>query len=321
MEIISHYKTIDGKLFNDKEKALEYEISYYEKLLTNNKTFNNIINTIPEESGIYMWTNPYDGYKKYIGSTKNLKKRYYSFIDESREYAGSKINDARKKTSPLKWQYVILEKCDILNLTERENYYINIFDSITNGYNGVIASTNVHYIYNDNRKVVTTFERNAEESWNNFLKKINKNIFLNFTKNEYINKRLKYKEKYNNAKLVYNFSLKTFNKQSKQNIIDINDIVFIPQKLSSMITPRMKYQSNGLKSGVIFSVEKGKYKSNLNNNDIWFDTEDEAYINNINILLNKINDFCDSMNLLDNDIKEIISNLTIEQLEKLIFIS
>ena len=90
---------------------------------------------------IYKYTSPSG--KVYIGQTTNEKKRKRVFLNENNEdYAGLKINNARKKYGPKSFKYEVLEKIEsddikILNetLDKLECYYIGLYNSFENGYN------------------------------------------------------------------------------------------------------------------------------------------------------------------------------------------
>lgn len=85
------------------------------------------------KSGIYMWTSPSG--KSYIGQSVDLERRKRNFFNFKR-YGGKKINDARKKYNNLnEWDYKVLEYCDIDMLDKREAYYIELYNTINNGYN------------------------------------------------------------------------------------------------------------------------------------------------------------------------------------------
>ena len=84
-------------------------------------------------SGIYMWTSPCG--KSYIGQSVNLNRRKKTFINFSK-YRHGKIYYARKKyCKESDWTYKVLEYCDVDKLDEREQYYIELYDTMNNGYN------------------------------------------------------------------------------------------------------------------------------------------------------------------------------------------
>lgn len=87
-------------------------------------------------TGIYQWTSPSG--KSYIGQAINLKKRWREFRKPNSFYTskGSKIDNARSKYKDFsKWEYKILEECNIDELDEKEKYYINLYQTKTKGYN------------------------------------------------------------------------------------------------------------------------------------------------------------------------------------------
>ena len=87
-----------------------------------------------KKSGIYMWTSPSG--KSYIGQSVDLQKRKGAFLRFGDRYGGEKINCARKKYNHKSlWNYKVLEYCGIDKLDERERYYIELYDTINNGYN------------------------------------------------------------------------------------------------------------------------------------------------------------------------------------------
>ena len=91
-------------------------------------------NIMNMKSGIYMWTSPSG--KSYIGQAVDLDKRKSNFLSFGTRYAGSKINNARRKYNNIQyWTYAILEYCDIDDLDEREEYYISLYNTMRKGYN------------------------------------------------------------------------------------------------------------------------------------------------------------------------------------------
>ena len=101
--------------------------------------------------GIYCFTNPVNG-KKYIGQSKNLEKRYYthkmrSQDKTSNEYYSVFHNALRKYGGIEKFHYEILEEIEPNYLNEREEYWIDYYNTLVpNGYNvrkgGQANSTN-----------------------------------------------------------------------------------------------------------------------------------------------------------------------------------
>ena len=346
METILRYKTIDGKEYTNKEEALVHENQYYAQ---ENKRLNdealklhgnisgslldykkNILQSIPETAGVYMLINPMDNHRKYIGSTNCFRTRFQYFLTESADYGGIKINEARKKTKPHLWQHVILETCDVLDLIERERYYVNVFNTVELGYNSVLPSKGGKTF-----ETITTQRKNAEESWNTFQrsghiftkkykgKKEQIEVNFNVTKDDYINKRMKYQTMFPDERLIFNFTLKALGKFDMDYVISIDDVVFIPQKLASLIIPRQKYQTSGLKSGVIFSPSRGKYKISIqhSHDEKWDDTEEEAYNEMLSSIRQSIINYVnDHKGNLDEEIFSLLNDITIKQIEQLVMI-
>lgn len=78
-------------------------------------------------SGIYKWENKENG-NVYIGQALDLNKRVRQFLNFEKKYAGSLINEERKKYNSLVyWDYAILEECEPDKLNELENKYISYY--------------------------------------------------------------------------------------------------------------------------------------------------------------------------------------------------
>ena len=56
---------------------------------------------------IYKYTDPYG--KSYIGQTLDENRRRKEFLDLRVDYAGKKINEARKMIGPSNFKYEIIE--------------------------------------------------------------------------------------------------------------------------------------------------------------------------------------------------------------------
>lgn len=89
---------------------------------------------------IYKYVSPSG--KMYIGQTIDEKKRRQVFLRENDDYAGVKINNARRKYGPSSFTYEVLEQIEKEDITELgeeldrlECYYIGLYDSFRNGYN------------------------------------------------------------------------------------------------------------------------------------------------------------------------------------------
>lgn len=82
--------------------------------------------------------------KSYIGQSNNLENRYRQWKNNNTVYTtqNSKIDKARKEYSDLDaWKYDVLERCEIDKLNEREEYWINHFQTFSEGYNDTKGGT------------------------------------------------------------------------------------------------------------------------------------------------------------------------------------
>ena len=79
--------------------------------------------------GIYRIVNKTSG-KSYVGQSINIGDRWISHMSPN----GSAISSAIE-ASPTDFTFEILELCPIEDLNRRENYYIDLHDCISNGYN------------------------------------------------------------------------------------------------------------------------------------------------------------------------------------------
>lgn len=116
---------------------------------------------------IYKYTSPSE--KVYIGQTYNEKCRKQNFKCLSSSYGSPKIDNARRKYGPENFQYEILfsieteDKELLMNeLNSKEQYFIEQFDSINNGYNVLRGGSVYHeYIYSkeDREKIGAVFAK------------------------------------------------------------------------------------------------------------------------------------------------------------------
>ena len=83
--------------------------------------------------GIYCWTNKINN-KKYIGQSIDIERRRQQHIYGAGKYT-TKISMALYKYGLHNFTFEILETCDANELDVREQYWIDYYDSIKNGYN------------------------------------------------------------------------------------------------------------------------------------------------------------------------------------------
>ena len=107
---------------------------------------------------IYKYTDP-NG-KSYVGQTLDEERRKKEFLDLRVDYAGKKINEARKAIGPKNFRYEVLEQIEyenvvdvLMELNAKESYYIGKFDTYNNGYNMTMGGEGVRgIVYTDEIK-------------------------------------------------------------------------------------------------------------------------------------------------------------------------
>ena len=122
---------------------------------------------------IYKWTNIINN-KVYIGQTFNKERRHREFICIDRFYTSnnpdnlSKIDKARIKYGIESFKYEILEEIELNNkkelldkLNELEEYYIDRYNSIENGYNTIKGGSS--YIHKDRLERINKGGRSKTE--------------------------------------------------------------------------------------------------------------------------------------------------------------
>ena len=89
-----------------------------------------------EESGIYCILNITNG-KRYIGQTYDLKYRWMRHkCDLDHGYhSNNHLQSAWNKYGDKSFKFIILEKCKVESLDEREIFWINYYNSKKSGYN------------------------------------------------------------------------------------------------------------------------------------------------------------------------------------------
>lgn len=110
------------------------------------------IEKLPNTSGIYMVVNLIND-KKYIGQSKNIKKRFQShhlvdYKNENNCNYNTKFYQAIRKYGIDNFEVIILKLCEEKELDDLEIKYIKEFDTFKNGYNstkgGQFWSPNIH---------------------------------------------------------------------------------------------------------------------------------------------------------------------------------
>lgn len=121
---------------------------------------------------IYKWTCCVNG-KSYIGQTTNEQRRESDFLNETKSYAGEKIDNARRKYGLTNgvWKKTVLKRLWCKNgkedelrkrLNYWEKYYIEVFDSVKNGYN---TTDGGDYNYTFDEEVIERLRKIGKENW------------------------------------------------------------------------------------------------------------------------------------------------------------
>lgn len=110
------------------------------------------IENLPASSGIYMVVNMVNN-KKYIGQSKNIRKRFQShhlvdYKNENNCNYNTKFYQAIRKYGIDNFEVIILKLCKEEELDDLEVKFIKEFDTFKNGYNstegGQFWSPNIH---------------------------------------------------------------------------------------------------------------------------------------------------------------------------------
>lgn len=138
--------------------------------------------------GIYKITNKING-KSYIGQSNNIERR---FQEHQTKGCLSRIplDVAIQKYGKENFTYEILEKCDTSKLNERETYWIQYYNTISNGYNCSLGGDQQSFGENNGRSKLTeedvkeirlayAMHKRQKEIYQQFSDKISFNSFQN----------------------------------------------------------------------------------------------------------------------------------------------
>lgn len=96
------------------------------------------LNWYESDSGIYQIINLKNG-KRYVGKSKNLYRRKYQHLGElnSNKHNNKYLQNSYNKYGSNNFLFEVIEFCDINNLSNREYYWINHYQSYNRdkGYN------------------------------------------------------------------------------------------------------------------------------------------------------------------------------------------
>lgn len=126
---------------------------------------------------IYLRTNTVNG-KKYVGQTLDIKTRQRKWKSLTKPYAGTAINNARKKYGVDTFVFEILKECKDEELNKWEMYYIEKLDTkIPKGYNMTDGGDGKSgcYVSEETRKKMSESKKGKYNNSGNVILQINKN--------------------------------------------------------------------------------------------------------------------------------------------------
>lgn len=116
------------------------------------------------KSGVYAIVCKTNG-KMYVGSSQNLIMRKTQHISELRKCKHGNDNLQRdfNNYGEQSFRFLIIERCYVTDLEEREQYYIDLYNSIENGYNiAQKAQRNSGYIHTVRDKAIVQMDINDD---------------------------------------------------------------------------------------------------------------------------------------------------------------
>ena len=95
--------------------------------------------------GIYKITNKINN-KSYIGISTDIENRWKQHKSEynHKREANKLLYKAFNKYGIENFTFEILEECEVIELSEKEKYYVNLFDTYNNGYNMTSGGEDFH---------------------------------------------------------------------------------------------------------------------------------------------------------------------------------
>lgn len=122
-------------------------------------------------SGIYQIHNLNTG-KSYIGSAKDIKQRWRDHKKRLRKgnHHSRHLQASWNKHGENAWEWLVLELCSIEKLVEREQVYIDQFDSYQVGYNMTPLAANTSGIKHSIQARAKVAEANRHRVWTDEMK-------------------------------------------------------------------------------------------------------------------------------------------------------
>lgn len=103
--------------------------------------------------GIYAIKNKINN-KIYIGRSTDIQRRWTTHLRDARKGSLCKIHIAMRKLGIENFYLEVIEECSVNNLNDKEQFYIDKFDSWQNGYNNGNSSNFLNGERNPNAKML-----------------------------------------------------------------------------------------------------------------------------------------------------------------------
>lgn len=116
-------------------------------------------------TGIYAITNRVNG-KVYVGQSTRLGRRISQHKVRWKEYSkkpDTKIYRAIEKHGIENFDFSVIEQCPVEMLNERETYWINFYDSFSNGYNATVGGNSRMAYWTGKKRDKATNEKIASK--------------------------------------------------------------------------------------------------------------------------------------------------------------
>ena len=124
-----------------------------------------------QNCGIYKITNLINQ-KVYIGQSNDIKRRWQEHRTKSK-YGNTLLYQAIRQYGIENFDFSIIELCKIEELNEKEQYYINFYNSAINGYNMDNIPKQQYILNNDTVLLIINDLKNSTLSQNDLAKKYN----------------------------------------------------------------------------------------------------------------------------------------------------
>jgi group I intron endonuclease len=214
--------------------------------------------------GIYKIKNIIDN-KVYIGSSKNIKERWYRHKKDLRKnkHHSVKLQRAWNKYGEENFKFEIIIRCDNAELLSKEQFYIDKFDSFNNGYNSQPFADRHEFSDETKSKIGKSSKgRNAGE--NNNTTKINEFIAKKII-SDLLNPNLLISE----IAKIYNVSIGIINCiYYKRSWTYLTDKICFPKRTENANRQKSKLNDDIVKNIIQDIIKHVSYKDIMNKYDI-----------------------------------------------------